>query len=310
MGICNPQRTEPLKTAVPLGSSRGGTQGVDVSNNNGFVSFSYLRRNGIAFVYAKAEQECSTDSELANNILGARGTNTPLGIYDFIQPGRISPASDAACLAARAREVLAARVRLLPVTFDAESFNGLSGFSICSWLHSAEADLRADLKGVIEGVYGSPGTYPGCVSNGSHAWPADWLVSFPTNLGGFGSSFFNWQWFGPRFASGTLDGMDRDKGSTGIFSLVYRVKPPETPSQRRARERRELAAHEQLRTQLKLQQIHLRQKLLKFGCDRRVKHHLKTGPKCKGWKAAGNRVGAHIKRENAFISKLEREVRA
>lgn len=226
MGICNPQRTEPPKAATPLGSSRGGIQGVDVSNNNGFVSFSYLRRNGISFVYVKAEQECSTDSELANNILGARGTNTPLGIYDFIQPGRISPASDAACLAARARQVLAAHVRLLPVVFDAESFNGLSGFSICSWLHSAEADLRADLKGVIEGVYGSPGTYPGCVSNGSHAWPADWLVSFPTNLGGFGSSFFNWQWFGPRFASGTLDGMDRDKASTGVFSLEYRVAPP------------------------------------------------------------------------------------
>lgn len=226
MGACNPQRSEPtsLTGARPF-ATLGGIQGVDLSNNNGTVSFSYLAAHGIRFVYAKAEQQCFTDSELAHNAAGAAAVHIRFGVYDFIQPGLISPAADAACLAARERLVLRFTHQTLPVVFDAESFNGLSGFAICVWLHAAENDLRVDLPGVLIGVYGSPGTYPGCSSNGGHAWPADWLVSFPVNLAGF-SGFYNWQWFGPRFASTTLEGMDRDKGSPGILSLLFpKAKP-------------------------------------------------------------------------------------
>lgn len=309
MGACNPQRSEPSKFSLaPLTTSRGGLQGVDISNNNGPVSFTYLRKHGIAFVYVKGDEACSTDTQFASNVAKAAALRMPLGLYEFSRPGRIRSSSAAACMASLTRYAIVRHVLLLPDVFDVESFDeGVSGQGICNWLHVAEADLRADLHGVQEGVYGSVGTFPGCFPNGSRPWPADWLVSSPTALPGYSGAYFNWQYFGPRFASGTLDGMDRDKGSASILSLEYRA--PETPSQKRARERRELAAHKQLRVQLLLQRQHLRSKLLKFGCDRRVKHHLKTGERCKGWKGAGGRVIAHIKHENKFVAQLERELR-
>lgn len=250
MGVCNPQAGGPPTSSLRLSSALGFPQGVDVSNNNGSVSFSYLKRNGIAFVYAKAEQQCFTDSELAHNAAGAASERVAFGIYDFIQPGRIAPASDAACLAARERDVLARTHVTLPVVFDAESFNGLGGAQICVWLHAAENALRSDLPGVTVGVYGSPGTMPGCFSNGTFAWVADWLVSSPVNLPGY-TSRFNWQWFGPRFASGKLEGMDRDKGSPDIFKLEYRgPRPKPTKAQRRAAKRRSLRKHEADRREL------------------------------------------------------------
>jgi hypothetical protein len=231
MGVCNPDREQPsgLTLSRAPTATLGGIQGVDISNNNGTVSFRYLHDHGIRFVYAKAEQECFIDSEVAHNAAGAAAEHIAFGIYDFIQPGRIAPSSDAACLAARERAALSHTHTTLPVVFDAESFNGLSGSAICVWLHTAEDDLRRDLPGVLEGVYGSPGTYPGCRPNSTHGWVADWLVSFPVNLPGF-SGFYNWQWFGPRFASTTLDGIDRDKGAASILSLMFpKAKPKPKP---------------------------------------------------------------------------------
>ena len=231
MGVCNPAResTEALTLShVPLTATLGGIQGVDISNNNGPVSFGYLRRHGIRFVYAKATELCSIDSELAANAAGAAATHIAFGIYAFSHPGRISPASEAACMAARERQVLHVVHRTLPVVFDVEVFDGLGGQAVCNWLHAAESDLRADLPGVLIGVYGSPGTFPGCFPNGTAGWTANWLVSFPAELPGY-TAHFNWQWFGPRFASGRLEGMDRDRGATDILSLVF---PKAKPSKR------------------------------------------------------------------------------
>lgn len=244
MGACNPQRSEAPKLGLTPRSAFGGIQGVDISNNNGSVSFTYLRSHGISFVYAKGDEACHTDSELASNIAKAAAIHMPIGIYDFARPGAISSRAEAACLAALARYALSHHATLLPVDFDIESFGeGLSGQGVCNWLHAAESDLRADLPGVKIAVYGSVGTYPGCFPNGTEQWPADWGVSFAPSLPGYSGTPFNWQWFGPRFASTTLAGMDRDKGSSRIFETEFGTPPKPKRSLNQAyKVRRELRA--------------------------------------------------------------------
>jgi GH24 family phage-related lysozyme (muramidase) len=92
-------------------------------------------------------------------------------------------------------------------------------------------------------------------------------------------------------------------------AMMRAYEPPEeTAAQRRAREERELAGHEQLLAHLRLQVVHLRAKLAHYHCYPALKAH-RAGPKCSGWKAAGNRVGAHGRREDAFVARLERALR-
>lgn len=92
-------------------------------------------------------------------------------------------------------------------------------------------------------------------------------------------------------------------------------KPPETSTQRRARERKEVTGHKAVlgsyRPALGLrgQIVHLRTKLLRDGCDRRVKHHERTGLRCKGWHAAEERVSKHGRYEDRKIRELAKELR-
>ena len=101
---------------------------------------------------------------------------------------------------------------------------------------------------------------------------------------------------------------ERRRREVRLFLLPDHEPPPETPAQRRHREERELAGHEHELTQLRLQIIHLRRKLASHHCYSALKAH-RAGPKCRGWKAAGDRVSAHGRREDVFIVKLKREIR-
>lgn len=224
MGACNPDKGKlGLRLGQAPTAALGGIQGVDVSNNNGTISGRYLVQHGIRFLYVKAEENCRTDSQLAHNISEAVRNHLPVGLYVFFRPA-FPASSTASCLAALTRYAADHGATLLPDIFDVESF---SEGPVCNALNAAIFDLRRDYAGVKIGRYGSSGNSPNCGSNGVYSWPADWLVSFPQNLPGFSSSaLFNWQWFGPRFASTTLDGMDRDKGSPGIFSLEFHKPAP------------------------------------------------------------------------------------
>lgn len=225
MGDCNPLQgvQPPLAGVIAPGSSRGGFQGVDLSENNGTVSFSYLKAHGITFVYVKAEEDCRTDSELAHDVSEAARERIPLGLYDYFRPG-FSASATASCLARLLRYAVARHVTMLPAVFDVESF---SEGPVCGQLAAATADLRRDYPGVRVGRYGSSFNSPDCGGLGQVAWPADWLVSFPANLPGFGA-FFNWQYFGPRFGGRFLSEMDRDKGAPGIFKLEFSHAAPST----------------------------------------------------------------------------------
>jgi len=93
--------------------------------------------------------------------------------------------------------------------------------------------------------------------------------------------------------------------------LLQRTEPapkPETPSQRRAREERELAGHKIVLDQLRVRQRVLRRELAVKGCYPRLKAH-RAGPVCKRYKREGNEVSAHGRYEDGVIKRLEGELR-
>jgi len=187
-----------------------GRQGVDISSNNGSPDFCELRRQGIRFVYVKAEQAGQLDSTFFSDTARARDAGLS--------------AAGAADFAADIREA-GLRPGTLPPVLDMENFNGLSGGAVCAWLANTEADLRRDLHWSTVLVYTSPGLWRGCSSaNGAYLFDADWDVTAPT-LPPVWRTYVAWQYFGPRFGSNELSGMDRDKAN-GLLALAYPAAKP------------------------------------------------------------------------------------
>jgi hypothetical protein len=296
-------------------SSSGYPQCVDVSNNNGYIStgaYASLRRQGIVCVYAKAAQNGYPDGTYCGNVSRARAVGLLVGAYDFTEPAYSSPAGAAAGFASQLRGC-GLFSGLLPAAWDNESFNGWSGSALCSWYHQAENALRSDIPGLNQGVYGSTGNSPECSPNGTHAWPADWLVSFPASLPGFGGAYYLWQWYGPQYGSAYLSGMDRDKGTPSMFALEYHhAAPPPKPS--RAQLKRALRVANARRTELRQQIAQLRHLILIHQCARGDHRHATPHipgerHRCDVWLIHGRRAHAQGTVVNAQIHRLEAELR-
>jgi lysozyme len=100
----------------------------------------------------------------------------------------------------------------------------------------------------------------------------------------------------------------RREDEVQLFLTPPHEAAPETPSQRRAREERELAGHKAVLNQLRVRQRVLRRELAVKGCYPRLKAH-RAGPVCKRYKREGNEVSAHGKLEDREIRRLEGELR-
>ena len=90
--------------------------------------------------------------------------------------------------------------------------------------------------------------------------------------------------------------------------LLEIVEHPETPAQRRAREERELAGARHTLAGLRGRILVLRRVLLVDGCDRRVKHHERTGERCKRWRREGGEDHARGRQLDGQIAHLKREL--
>jgi Glycosyl hydrolases family 25 len=285
-GICNPQK-EALRVApLPATTSVGGLQGADVSNNNGLVDFHQIRvEAGIKFVYAKADEACILDSAYRHNIAEALRTDTYFSAYDYFRPGR-PVISDALCFARQIKLAIAAHVKLLPPAYDVETFN--EG-PVCAKLAAAVTVVRHEIPGLELARYGSTGNSPNCGSLGLRPWPADWLVSNPDTIPGMSSHYLLWQYFGPRFASSHIAGMDRDKGAPDLLRHVF--EPPKPVSTHNLRIRRRV----------------LRRYLVNYGCRRRARigsnrnplTSTHVGPICKSWFRQGRNVNQLLRERGA-----------
>jgi len=107
------------------------------------------------------------------------------------------------------------------------------------------------------------------------------------------------------YAGGSfLQGLyDRRVREGELLQVVERPAPAPTHAQLEA----QLAGHERELAALRRQIVHLRTKLASHDCYPALKAH-RAGPKCRGWKAAGNRVSAHGRVEDAQIAKLRRDL--
>lgn len=302
LGECIRQELESngVKPAAPRLSTRFGAayhaQGVDISRWQPHPAFHELYRQGIRFVIVQGADNCSESNPFFDSqVRSAHEAGMAIGVYVFAEGCAASgqaAALERAAASERSRITLGAHV-------DAEVPSAYG--QACSIVAALSRSFY------IVGVYGSPGTYGGGRCRGV-VWPAEWGGGAVYPLAGYPFSAVKLrQWCGTCYLAGNAGQIDRDE-DLGLLALAHPSPPPESPSQRRARLRRELAGHEQILGRLRVQQWHLRSKLLRYGCDRRVRARERLGPRCEGWRQAGRRVGAHGRLEDRLISGLKREL--
>lgn len=285
MGECVGQHfglTKPT-TTVPL-ASPGHAACADWSQWQG----AYPNTTGLRCVIIQASFGDSVEPTVYSQINDANAHHIPWGAYGFMEGGWGGGEADLAV------KVTNGRGRSLGVWADAEI--GPAYSHACGFVSQVKAD------GVhIYGLFAAPGMYPAgdgpCVG---WLWPSEWNLAGPYSFAGYPfSRILLWQHCGTCFRYGVETDLDSDYG---LIALGHPAPKPTRPQLEA-----ELRTHEALKAQLEAQIVHLRHKLAKFGCYPALKAH-RAGPKCRGWKAAGNRVHAHVRLEEQFIARLKAEL--
>jgi autotransporter-associated beta strand protein len=158
--------------------------GIDVFNGNGTMNWSQIASNGIQFAWAKATQgNYYQDAQLQNNESGGTSNGVYIGAYDFADPTRCSPLTEATYFVNYASQYGAFNTGKLLPALDMESvgssINGAA--NLTAWINDWAADVY-NLSGVHPFLYCSPGFISGhsIASTGVPLWEADW--TYPTNL--------------------------------------------------------------------------------------------------------------------------------
>lgn len=183
----------------------------------------------------------------------------------------------------------------------------------CESFAQAQANLRYQVETNYEWAVRALG-----INYDQHEWDA--LCSFTYNLGAgiwTGALRYAIQHFDPYPMLGfdhaggvVLPGLaERRRLEVHLFlEPEPHPTPPRPKPVSHVQRLRELHSAEARLKGLELQQRHLRTKLAKFGCRRLEHEHRRRGPRCRGWEAAGGRVGAHGRAELATIHRLRRLV--
>lgn len=163
----------------PLGAK---PYGVDVSNNNGSITWSSVRGDGIFFAWAKAtEGTYFTDSYFSGNITRGKNAGIYMGAYHFARPDQDSASTEANFFWNDAGSTVKADGKTFMPMLDFETFNGHVGASSYGqWANQWCNDIvsKASAKGlsVTPVVYTS--SCSACNLSGiSHSWGA-WLANY------------------------------------------------------------------------------------------------------------------------------------
>lgn len=282
------QRAKGFQLVAPLTSSAP-SQGVDISNWQGVPDFGPSR---VKFVLIQ-----TNDGNFHNPFLGAQveaayRAHIPFGFYTFTEA--FSGEAQAATALALGQHFKPA----LGYWSDVE-VNGAYG-QACPYVNRVK---RAGAR--IAGVYSSPGLYFAGRCAG-YDWPAEWSSGRAIPLSGYSLSATKVrQWCGTCRLAGFSGQVDRDE-SLGLLSLVTPPKPVETPSQRRARERRELAGHQSILRGLRARILVLRHVESHYGCTYRRRRHEHLTRTCIRWFGEGDTAHRKGRYEIRAITKLRR----
>lgn len=150
----------------------GPAHGIDVSNNNGPVTWSKVAGAGYDFAWCKASEGVTfTDRFLEPNVRGAKANGLKVGAYHFLSHGNIAGQADHFCRLVRA--VGLGKGDLIPVV-DVEKA-GVTQDDAAAFLSRVQADL-----GVRPLIYTFPSFLRWRSVFGARLWIANFGVSRPT----------------------------------------------------------------------------------------------------------------------------------
>jgi GH25 family lysozyme M1 (1,4-beta-N-acetylmuramidase) len=210
-------------TGLFRAATSGYSEGVDVSNWQGWINFTKVKAAGKKFVVAKAsEGNTWTDPSYARNKSNAMAAGLKFTGYHFARPN--STYGDAAKEADHFVAVLGLRHGMLVPALDLEVSGGLGVTALQSWVKSflARVHYRTGAKPMI---YTNPSFWSSAMGNTTWfaangyrvLWTANWKVTSPavpaSNWSGASWTFWQYSSCGSVAGiSGCVD-LDRFKGS-------------------------------------------------------------------------------------------------
>jgi lysozyme len=119
--------------------------GIDVSNFQGFVTWSSVHGNGADFAFAKATEGTTfTDADFSGNMSRGKGAGMQMGAYHFARPANNCVSPEANHFWAVAGGQITADGKSLFPTLDLEVFSGHScQNSYTDWANQWAADVKA-----------------------------------------------------------------------------------------------------------------------------------------------------------------------
>jgi lysozyme len=195
--------------------------GVDVSVYQGSIDWTNVKKAGIIFAYARANDGTSyTDPRFSSNWSGMKATGIIRGAYSFFEPSE-----DATAQANYFLSIIGTlQPGDLPPVLDVEVTDGESAATIAAgltnWIKTVEL-----ATGRVPVIYTAPGFWNGLIGSTDFSayplWAANWGVTCPTLPEGW-ANWAIWQYSD----SGTIPGisgsvdLDEFNGSTsGILAF-------------------------------------------------------------------------------------------
>jgi GH25 family lysozyme M1 (1,4-beta-N-acetylmuramidase) len=222
-----------LVSASASDAATARAKGLDVSNNNGTISWSKVADAGYRFAFGKAtEGTAYTDKTYTTNRNGSESAGLVFGAYHFARPGGAGIAGATASAIRQANHFLAIagpQPGELPPVLDLEVTGGLTKQRLLTWTLAWLGQIYAR-TGVEPFLYTSPlfwegnlGDSTAAASSGTGLWIAHWTAkSNPLvpaqNWNGTGWRF--WQWTNCVSVPGIKHCTDGDRMNGAKLSTV------------------------------------------------------------------------------------------
>ena len=213
--------------------------GVDVSNYQGYITWSSVYADGVRFAFAKATESTGfTDADFAGNMSRGKSAGEQMGAYHFAHPESTCPSSQVNHFWAVAGGQISADGKSVYPMVDCEVFSGVTcgEGTYTAWYNDFSTDLKAKTANFLHPViYVS--ACNGCHLSSSitlSAWIADyngqnlytgnpWSTCCSCNVWGGGcnaNTWTYWQVSSTGAISGISGGVDLDAYNGTLAELT------------------------------------------------------------------------------------------
>ncbi|MGZ5543239.1 MAG: glycoside hydrolase family 25 protein [Limisphaerales bacterium] len=132
-------------TSVRANNTTRSLLGIDVSSFQGFITWSSVKGDGVAFAFARAsEGTASNDSDFSGNVTRGKSAGLQMGCYHFAYPAEGCPSVQASHFWTQAGSKITTDGKSIMPMVDCEEFTGIgcSEGTYTTWYNDWSADLK------------------------------------------------------------------------------------------------------------------------------------------------------------------------